>query len=415
MKFHLMGLIMLLSALTVSGKENGSPIKRGIWLAQILRTDSNTINFNFVSSVNKGKISLTILNADEKLLVDDIRQVKDSLYIKLPFFSASLVARIVNPQLLEGSYIKSYGDKKQIIPFKAVFGIKDRYTAFAKPAHSVHGTWDVLFEDRKGPASKAVGNFIQTADGKVKGSFLTPTGDYRYLEGIVSGDSLKLSGFDGGFASYFTAIIENDSTLQSGIFYSGATSHRKWSAVKNDQAQLPDEFGYAHLRPGESSLNFKFKDTNGKWVSIKDSVYQGKVVIVQILGSWCPNCMDETSFLSDYYKKNKEKGVEMIGLAYERDDNFENSKAALHTFQQRFKVDYPFLITGVTPSDPLKAEKTLPQIDRIYAFPTSIFIDKKGNVRKIHSGYDGPGTGKFYEAFKKEFNELVTELLNEPG
>jgi hypothetical protein len=105
--------------------------------------------------------------------------------------------------------------------------------------------------------------------------------------------------------------------------------------------------------------------------------------------------------------------VEIIGLAYERTGNFAASQKALEPFRKRFDVRYPFLITGVTPSDSLRTEKTLPQIDRISAFPTTIFIDKKGNVRKIHTGYDGPGTGKFYEAFKKEFEELISELLNE--
>ena len=137
------------------------------------------------------------------------------------------------------------------------------------------------------------------------------------------------------------------------------------------------------------------------------------MVIVQILGSWCPNCMDETAFLSEYYSKNNKKGVEVIGLAYERNDNFEESVKALAPFRKRFNVQYPFLITGVTPSDPQRVEKTLPQIDRISAFPTTLFLDKKGNVRKIHTGYDGPGTGKFYDQYKKEFDDLITELLNE--
>lgn len=123
--------------------------------------------------------------------------------------------------------------------------------------------------------------------------------------------------------------------------------------------------------------------------------------------------MDETRFLSEYYNRNKQKGVEVLALAYERTTDFETSKASLQRFQKRFNVQYPILITGVTVSDPFRLEKTLPQLDRIAAFPTTIFIDKRGVVRKIHSGFNGPGTGVHYEHFQKEFDETIETLLNE--
>ena len=386
--------------------------KKGVWLGIIKRTDGNDIHFNFISSSNHGKPTLTILNATEKLVVSDITTKDDSLLITLPFFASSLIVKQTSPTELNGYYIKNYVTRKQIIPFTAYFGIKERFTIYQKPSHYISGTWDVLFIDKNNDSTKSVGNFTQK-NGKVTGSFLTPSGDYRYLQGVISGDTLKLSGFDGGFANLFTAIIKNDSTIEKAEFYTGASSHENWTATKNEHAQLPDEYNHSHLKMGESKLDFKFKDTKGEWVSINDDRFKNKVVIVQILGSWCPNCMDETAFLSDYYKKNKQRGIEIIGLAYERTEDFEISQKALTTFQNQLNVEYPFLITGVSVSDPQRTEKTLPQIDHLDAFPTSIFIDKKGIVRKIHTGYDGPGTGKFYDAFKKEFEELVTSLLVE--
>jgi len=55
----------------------------------------------------------------------------------------------------------------------------------------------------------------------------------------------------------------------------------------------------------------------------------------------------------------------------------------------------------------------LPQIKKISAFPTSIFIDKKGKIRKIDSGFNGPATGEYYTKFKKEFEQFVEKLLAE--
>ena len=142
-----------------------------------------------------------------------------------------------------------------------------------------------------------------------------------------------------------------------------------------------------------AKLNFKFPDLNGKSVSLSDPVFKNKVVIIQILGSWCPNCMDETRFLSPWYLQNKSRGVEILGLAYERTTSFADTKRLLQPFINRFHVTYPILATGVLTSDSLRTEKTLPEIREIVGFPTTIFIDKKGMVRKIHTGFNGPGTG----------------------
>jgi thiol-disulfide isomerase/thioredoxin len=152
---------------------------------------------------------------------------------------------------------------------------------------------------------------------------------------------------------------------------------------------------------------------DGHLVSITDKVYQGKVVVIQILGSWCPNCMDETKFLSEFYQKDHAKGVEIIGLAYERTTDFASSQKALQAFKKRFDIQYPILITGVTVSDSLRTEKTLPQLKKIDAFPTTIFIDKKGNIREVYSGFNGPATGEHYAESKKEFNETIDKLLAE--
>eukprot|EP00611_Tribonema_gayanum_P007781 TRINITY_DN17200_c0_g1_i1.p1 TRINITY_DN17200_c0_g1~~TRINITY_DN17200_c0_g1_i1.p1 ORF type:complete len:132 (-),score=8.40 TRINITY_DN17200_c0_g1_i1:126-521(-) len=131
------------------------------------------------------------------------------------------------------------------------------------------------------------------------------------------------------------------------------------------------------------------------------------------MGSWCPNCMDETAFLSSFYKKYKDRGVEIVSLAYEYYEDFNLAVNSIKKFQKKFDVQYPMLVTGVTVSDTLRTEKTLPQLTKIKYFPTAIFIDKNGKVAKIHAGFEGPGTGKRYEALKKEFEETVEGLLKQ--
>jgi len=405
--------LLLVGSLALSATAAPKPVlKQGVWKAVLQRTDGQQIIFNFEVKTVNGKPALYVLNATERLLVDDIKQAGDSLWITMPFFDASFAAVIKNDGNLAGTFIKGRGERRQEIPFLAEYGKKDRYPITTNTKHKVGGRWAVTFGEGK-DATVAVGEFKQLPGGKVTGTFLTPTGDYRFLEGGIHQDTLRLSAFDGSHVYLFAAKLDNDSTITNAIFYAGAAGKEAWVAQKDPHAQLPDGFTAVKLRPGESKLDFRFPATTGEQVAITDPKFKNKVVIVQILGSWCPNCMDETAFLSEYYKKNKQRGIEVVGLAYERSTDFELAKKGLSTFQKRFDVKYPFLVTGVTVSDPKRTEKTLPQIEPIQGFPTTIFIDKKGNVRKIHTGYDGPATGEHYEAFKKEFNELVDELVKE--
>lgn len=402
---------IIVSTVLVQAFPQQELLKTGMWQGVLQRPDGQQIIFNFDANWENGKQVLYVINAEERLLVDEITRKGDSIWITMPFFASSFAAVIKADGNLQGIYIKNYGSRTQQIPFTAKFGVKERYPS-TKSKYDLSGRWAVNFLDNSSSFS-AIGEFKQTSEGKITGTFLTTTGDYRYLEGGVRGDSLKLSGFDGGHAILFSAKVKNASEISEAYMYSGLSSTSKWAAKKDANAQLPDGYGITKLREGENKLNFKFASTSGDSVSITDPMYEGKVVVIQILGSWCPNCLDETDFLSQYYRANKNRGVEVIGLAYERNTNFEASVKALAPFQKRFNVQYPFLVTGVAVSDPKRVEKTLPQLDKIDAFPTTIFIDKKGVVRKIHSGYDGPATGKHYDLFKKEFEELITSLLNE--
>lgn len=408
------GLVLIIAGILtvmIGCTEKTSSLKAGIWRSTLDRADGYKIAFNFEVKDSADKKIIYIINGEERLLVDSIRLNGDSVFINMPFFESGFKAKLDAQNNLVGVFFKRLADKDQVIPFHAVYGEKDRFPVTAKPSASIDGRWAVEFRDSKDNVENSVGEFSQNGN-HVKGTFLNTSGDYRYLDGVINDDSIQLSAFDGGHAYLFTAKISGDS-IKGGRFFSGPVASERWVAKKNDSAALPDAFAETKMKSGQRSLDFSFKSIDGKTVSINDPEYKNKVVVIQIMGSWCPNCMDETKFLSDYYSKNKDKGVEMVGLAYERSTDFDRSAKSLQSFRRRFDVQYPILVTGVTVSDSLRAEKTLPQIEKINAFPTTIFIDKKGDVRKIHTGFTGPGTGEHYDEFKKEFDELVTGLLNE--
>jgi thiol-disulfide isomerase/thioredoxin len=182
-------------------------------------------------------------------------------------------------------------------------------------------------------------------------------------------------------------------------------------AKKNDFASLPDPESLTYLKKGYEKIEFTFPDINGKSVTLNDEKYKNKVVILQIFGTWCPNCMDETKFLAPWFLENKDRGVEIIGLAYERKNDFTYASGRVKKMINKFNVPYDFVIAGT--NDKAKASETLPQLNKVVAFPTTIFIGKDGKVKKIHTGFTGPGTGKYYDLFVQHFNETVNELLTE--
>lgn len=383
------------------------------WRASILREDGNNIVFNF-SLQQKGKQGLIFVqNGAERLRVDSVRFAKDSVFIKMPFFESELKAAITKDSW-KGVWVKGTVGAEQLQPFVAEKS-SVRFRLSDGPAKiNINGRWSLKFSKDTTKEGASVAELWHRGN-RVTGSVLTPTGDYRFLEGVVTGNKLKMSAFDGSHAVLFTADITNNKTLANGQYYSGLKFTDTWSAVKNPKATVKQDESAMYLRPGEERLNFRFNDLDGNPVSINDDRFKNKVVVVQLMGSWCPNCMDETQFLSDYYKKNKQRGIEMVALAYEYTTDVERSRASLLKFKKRFDVEYPVLITGVTVSDSLRTEKTLPQVTPIKVFPSAIILDKQGKVRKLDNSFYGPGTGEHFEAYKRDFYETMDKLLEEGG
>jgi peroxiredoxin len=402
---------IFLSLIYISAVAQKQATALNTWRGVVQRQDGNEIAFNFQFRQNNRKPVLYVMNAAERIRVDSIRFAGDSVFIKMPVFESSFKAQVKNGGW-DGVWIKGTSTTEQIMPFHAERnGVRYPLTTGAATTN-ITGRWAVHFASDKGEEPTSIAEFAHKGN-KVTGTFMTPTGDYRYLEGVVTGNQLKLSGFDGGHAVLFTGNVANNKTITNGKFLSGANYSEAWIAIKSAKAKVKQDVSAMYVKPGEERLSFTFPDIDGKPVSINDNRFKNKVVVIQLMGSWCPNCMDETAFLSDYYRKNKQRGVEIIALAYEYSTDFNRSQRSLKKFQQRFKVEYPILITGVTVSDTLRTEKTLPQVTRIKVFPSSIILDKTGKIRKLDNGFSGPATGQHYEAYKKEFYATMDELLKE--
>lgn len=377
------------------------------------RKDSTPIVFNMQVKMIGSKQQWIIQNAAERLTVDSIKTKGDSLYVDMPFFDSRFVVKKEKNGTMHGFWYKGTTGADLVMPLTATPGINWRFKLIkGNASFNISGRYAVTFTRADGTKRASVAEFKQVGN-HLTGTFMNPSGDYRFLEGIVTGDSLMLSCFDGSHAYYFGARIVSPKELIHGGYFASATYFEPWTAKRDPKATIESSSAMIYLIDGEDRIQFRYPDLDSTIVSSNDARFKNKVVVVQLLGSWCPNCMDETGFLSQWYKKNKTRGVEVVGLAYEYSADFHKAAKTLRKFQVQHKVDYPLLNTGVTVNDPQRTEKTLPQFSPIKVFPTTIFIGKDGKVKKVHAGFSGPGTGVHYETFKKEFDSTIDTLLAE--
>jgi peroxiredoxin len=401
MRIHILYVALVLS---ISCSKKPAELKTGVWRG-VIEMQGQQLPFLFDVVKHDTTYQVILHNDTEKIVLDEVSIEGDSVTMVLHVFDAALKAKIEGDKL-SGTFVKNYAPEVNQ-PFSATFGDDYKFTKEKSSSINFSGKYQVQFYTEK-DTSISVAVFEQK-DNHVTGTFLTTSGDYRFLEGNVVNDELKLSTFDGNHAFVFSAKKSGD-TLK-GDYYSGKLHHETWVGVKNVAAKMPDPESLTYLKPGFEKLEFSFPDVNGKKISSSDERFKNKILILQIFGTWCPNCMDETKFLKDWYIQNKDRGIEILGLAYERKADFAYASERVNNMKSKWNVPYDFVIAGI--NDKAKASETLPALSRIVSFPTMIIIGRDGKVKHIHTGFSGPGTGVYYEQFKERFNQIVNELLAE--
>jgi peroxiredoxin len=370
-------------------------VKLGTYRA-VLQTPGGELPFGLELAQKDGKPVGYLINGQEKLQLTDVKISGSHLEIAMPGYLNVLKADATGNELQGEVFLVKLNEKNQHVPLRATLGEDYRFfKAGAGDKADVSGRWAV--------------KFIQSHDA-VSGTILTTTGDHRYLAGQVKGDELYLSTFDGAHVFLYKAKIGKDGNLD-GDWWSGLAYHEKWIAKRDAAAQLPDAYGVTAMRAGVKKFDFAFPDLDGKTVSSQDPKFRGKVMIVALAGSWCPNCHDEAAFLAPLYKDYRDKGLEIVSLQFEHFGDFDRAAKATQRFRQNYGIEYTTLIAGVSDKD--EAAKKLPMLKSFVAFPTTVFIDRKGNVRKIHTGYTGPATGDHYVQFVTEVKTTLTQLLAE--
>jgi peroxiredoxin len=387
--------------------------KEGIWRGEFSVSESK-VPFNFeLKGKNPQTAILTLINGSRR---DDFhveRRGDDSIYVKMNTYDAALVAKIETDGTLSGEYRSLVpGFRGNSLPFVAEHGKSYRFVERGKdiaPKHNISGKWEIKTYTKEAvPASIAL---LKQNGNKLTGVIMTVVGDTRELEGTVQGDEFELSGFTGPSPFIVRGKINDDNSI-SGEQGFGIYKNLKFDGQRNENVELPDPYKLTFLKEGYKKLDFTFPDLTGKNVSLSDDKYKGKVVIIETIGTWCPNCTDQTVFLSPWFKKNQKRGVEAIAIGFEQKDDLEYAKYTLGKLKEKYGITYDILFGGI--ADKKVVAEKLPALNKFIAFPTTIIIDRKGNVREIYTGYTGTVTGKYFNDYETKFNKVLDELIAEP-
>lgn len=387
-------------------------IPPGIWRAELQLTPDYVLPFNFESSYSEsGKLEIHVINAEERIPIQEIsfgttKMLKDTIVMGFPLLDTYIEAEY-RENVIEGTWHVNNREDYEI-PFVAFHGQSHRFSSNNEtPSADLSGRWAATFELETEDEYPAIGDFVQSGN-KITGTFMTETGDYRYLEGTVQGDEVSLSCFDGSHAFLFKADISESENL-SGVFISGSHYETNWVASKNEDAQLTDVYGLSQITTTDNKIDFSLPNSDGELISLTDEKYNGKAKLITIMGTWCPNCLDESKFIIDYLKKNPNLEIEVIALAFEKYRDKDVAASKISNYKKRLDIPYEILLAGYY--DKAEATEQLGFIDKIISYPTLLFVNKNNEVLKVHTGFNGPATSE-YEPFTKSFDSLVKEIAN---
>lgn len=376
----------------------------GGWIRFGLRTRKNA----------SGKWGAELINGDETIKVRSVDWVGRRLTLHFPHYDSRLEAsRDVRTGQLRGTWVKVAGkDKHSRLPFVAEPVGRSTTSAAPNPdaGDTFTGRWAVDFSSSDDPAVAVIRP--RDADSpdprSLRATFLTTTGDYRYLAGEVVDGELRLSVFDGAHAFLFRARSDSENRL-SGEFWSRDSWHETWTAKRDSQAKLPDAFAQTRYVDETRLDDLKFPTLDGELTSLADPRFAGKMKIITIFGSWCPNCHDSALYLAELHRRYASRGLSIVGLAFELTGDFERDAKQVRRYVQRHETPYPVLLAGL--ADKKQASKRLPILDRVRSYPTTIFLNDKDEVITIHTGFSGPATGDAYKRLRVRFEAIIEQQL----
>jgi thiol-disulfide isomerase/thioredoxin len=403
-----LGIFALLACVFALAVSAAPQSAAGSWEGTVV-VDGMTIPFRLEISGKDAKLQGAFLNGDERVTSSRGEQVRDAIRLNFDQYAETLNASLDNGQLtgmIEGKFGPG---PPTSLPFQA-----KRFVAQPDPpagtVPDIGGLWEI---EVKSPKGESAWRFIVRQSGAdVSAAILRVDGDTGALTGRYRDGKFVLSHFSGERPYLMDVAPQPDGSLA--ITLNDYGGKRELPAYRPADARakgLPEPTDPAqHTRVADPSVPFQFRfpDLAGRMVSNTDARFLGKVVLVNITGSWCPNCHDEAPFLADLYRRYRERGLEIVALDFEEQEQMADL-ARLRAFVWHYGIQYSVLVGG----NPEDVNQKIPQLVNLNSWPTTVFIGRDGLVKSIHAGFASPASGDFNGQLKAEITARVEALLAE--
>jgi thiol-disulfide isomerase/thioredoxin len=153
----------------------------------------------------------------------------------------------------------------------------------------------------------------------------------------------------------------------------------------------------------DNTLNLDVTDVDGNRVTLDDARFDGKVVLVNIFGTWCPPCQQEVPHLVALQNQYRDQGFEIVAVSFEGQTPYDLNEllAFLKRFKERKGINY--LVT--TGGESVDVPDVMPDVENFKGFPTNIYIGRDKKVRHVTRG--------FFEGEEVNMAKRIETLLNE--
>lgn len=381
----------LLSAITLSA---GSIA--GLWDASVT-VNKIDIPFRFEFAGDGEQLRGWFFNGDEKVASTSGSLRDGQVQLKLDHYATRLEATLKDG-VLEGQY----GRAGRLYPFKAK-PHAERQTIAAN-APNIDGLWEIGVQSPKGESAWRL--IVRQQADEVSAAILRVDGDTGSLTGYYKDGKFLLSHFSGARPGLLTLTPNADGSLAVDLGGKGQyKALRPQTAREQGLATYTDPAKHTTVKNPSEPFHFSFPDLTGKLIG--DQNYLGKVVLINITGSWCPNCHDEAPFLAEVYRQYKARGLEIVALSFEEAEQLKDP-TRLRAFIKQYGLGYPVLLGG----EPSELQAKLPQAVNLNSWPTTFFLGRDGRVRHTHAGFAGRASGELHEEAKREFIATVESLLS---
>ena len=399
--------ILAAAALVMAAAAGGAVAQpaSGLWDAQVT-VDGAVVPFRFALDTGKAGAKAHFFDGDRPTNPSSRGSLEHG-HLQLAFDS---YAAKIDAQLDHGVLRGTYGTSRYTYPFEAR---PHREEPAARTAPSVAGLWEIPVDALNEQAWRLV---LKQVGPKLYATILRIDGDTGTLNGVYRDGAFHLSHFAGERPATLLVSPNPDGTLALLLNDNDGSTGRALKALRPEAARqqgLPppaDPTQHTSVKDPDEPLRFSFKDIAGRPVANTDPRFRHKVVLVNIMGSWCPNCHDEAPFLARLYDTYRARGLEIVALDYEYPDQIKDPQR-LRAFLKRYNIKYTVLMAGQL-SD-LKA--SVPQAVNLHAWPTTFFLGRDGKVKSVHVGFTSPGSGVYDTRLKAEVTHEVEKLLAEKG